>query len=46
MNNPKAGDVIKGTEGLRKVRVASLRRGKGKRGGSGQGHYWHGCSEG
>lgn len=32
MLNPKQGDVIQGTCGLRKVRVAS--RGKGKRGGS------------
>lgn len=30
--NPKVGDVIQGTGGLRKVRVAS--QGKGKRGGS------------
>ncbi|MGS0536602.1 type II toxin-antitoxin system RelE/ParE family toxin [Pseudoalteromonas sp. SaAl2] len=32
MINPKQGDVIQGTGGLRKVRVAS--KGKGKRGGS------------
>ncbi|AYM87405.1 MULTISPECIES: type II toxin-antitoxin system RelE/ParE family toxin [Pseudoalteromonas] len=32
MVNPKQGDVIQGTGGLRKVRVAS--KGKGKRGGS------------
>ncbi|ALO34752.1 toxin HigB-2 [Colwellia sp. MT41] len=32
MSNPKKGDVIQGTGGLRKVRVAS--KGKGKRGGS------------
>ncbi|WP_135455612.1 type II toxin-antitoxin system RelE/ParE family toxin [Vibrio echinoideorum] len=30
MSNPKQGDVIQGTGGLRKIRVAS----KGKRGGS------------
>lgn len=30
--NPLAGDVIEGTSGLRKVRVAA--RGKGKRGGA------------
>lgn len=30
--NPKSGDVIKGTGGLRKVRVAI--KGKGKRGGA------------
>lgn len=32
MSNPKQGDVIQGTGGLRKVRVAS--KGKGKRGAS------------
>ncbi|HCH33264.1 MAG TPA: toxin HigB-2 [Oceanospirillaceae bacterium] len=32
ISNPKQGDVIKGTSGLRKVRVLS--KGKGKRGGS------------
>ena len=32
MVNPKQGDVIQGTGGLRKIRVAS--KGKGKRGGS------------
>ncbi len=32
MLNPKLGDVIQGTGGLRKIRVAS--KGKGKRGGS------------
>lgn len=32
MSNPKQGDVIQGTGGLRKVRVAS--KGKGKRSGS------------
>ena len=32
MSNPKHGDVIQGTGGLRKIRVAS--KGKGKRGGS------------
>ncbi|WP_307722094.1 helix-turn-helix domain-containing protein [Pseudoduganella albidiflava] len=33
MKNPEAGDVIKGTGGLRKIRYADERRGKGKRGG-------------
>jgi hypothetical protein len=33
MNNPEAGDVIEGTSGLRKVRYADEKRGKGKRGG-------------
>jgi len=32
MSKPKQGDVIQGTGGLRKVRVAS--KGKGRRGGS------------
>ena len=32
MSNPQRGDVIQGTGGLRKVRVAS--KGKGKRGGA------------
>jgi hypothetical protein len=30
---PTAGDVIKGTGGLRKLRFGSSKRGKGKRGG-------------
>ena len=33
MKNPDAGDVIEGTGGLRKMRCADARRGKGKRGG-------------
>jgi hypothetical protein len=33
MKNPEAGEVIEGTGGLRKVRFADKRRGKGKRGG-------------
>lgn len=32
MRNPKLGDVMQGTGGLRKIRVAS--KGKGKRGGA------------
>lgn len=31
--DPKAGDVITGTGGLRKIRFEDKRRGKGKRGG-------------
>jgi hypothetical protein len=31
--NPEAGTVIEGTGGLRKMRYADVRRGKGKRGG-------------
>jgi hypothetical protein len=33
MKNPEAGEVIEGTGGLRKMRFADVRRGKGKRGG-------------
>jgi len=33
MKNPYAGDVIRDTGGLRKLRYADLRRGKGTRGG-------------
>ena len=40
MNNPEAGDVIKGTGGLRKLRFADPRRGKGKRGGLRVIYYW------
>jgi len=32
--NPKLGDVIRGTGGLRKVRIPDTSRGKGKRGGA------------
>jgi hypothetical protein len=37
--NPKAGDLIKGTGGLRKVRIA--RRSGGKRGGARVIYYYH-----
>ena len=48
MGNPTAGDVMEGTGGLRKLRQADPRRGKGKRGGlrviyygwSGGGQFW------
>lgn len=33
MLNPTAGDLIEGTGGIRKLRFADPRRGKGKRGG-------------
>ena len=33
MANPEAGDLIEGSGGLRKLRFADARRGKGKRGG-------------
>ncbi|MDH0493355.1 type II toxin-antitoxin system RelE/ParE family toxin [Comamonas aquatica] len=42
MKDPEAGDVIEGTGGLRKVRHADLRRGKGKRGGLRVIYYWWG----
>lgn len=40
MLNPEAGDVIPGTGGLRKLRFADERRGKGKRGGLRVIYYW------
>ena len=40
LENPTAGDVIEGTSGLRKVRHADARRGKGKRGGLRVIYYW------
>ncbi len=42
MLNPEAGDVIPGTGGLRKLRFADERRGKGKRGGLRVIYYWWG----
>lgn len=40
MQNPEAGDVIEGTGGLRKMRFADAKRGKGKRGGLRVIYYW------
>lgn len=40
MENPEAGDVIKGTGGLRKIRYADEHRGKGKRGGLRVIYFW------
>ena len=40
MTNPDAGEVIVGTGGLRKLRFADVRRGKGKRGGLRVIYYW------
>jgi hypothetical protein len=40
LGNPEAGDLIKGTGGLRKIRFADKRRGKGKRGGLRVIYYW------
>jgi hypothetical protein len=46
MQRPDAGDVIKGTGGLRKLRFADPRRGKGKRGGLRVIYYlWAGGSQ-
>ena len=33
LDNPEAGDIVQGTGGVRKLRVADPARGKGKRGG-------------
>jgi len=40
MRNPEGGEVIEGTGGLRKMRFADKRRGKGKRGGLRGIYYW------
>lgn len=40
MKGPEAGDTIEGTGGLRKLRFADARRGKGKRGGLRVIYYW------
>ena len=40
MADPEAGDMIRDTGGLRKVRFADSRRGKGKRGGLRVIYYW------
>ncbi len=40
LENPQAGDVIKGTGGLRKLRYLDLKRKKGKRGGLRVIYYW------
>ena len=40
LDNPEAGNVIEGTGGLRKVRHADVRRGKGKRGGLRVIYFW------
>jgi hypothetical protein len=39
--SPKAGDVIAGTGGLRKLRFGDPSRGKGKRGGLRIIYYWY-----
>ena len=40
LGNPKAGDVIEGVGGLRKLRYPDARRGKGKRGGLRVIYFW------
>ena len=40
MQNPETGDVIEGAGGLRKIRFADTKRGKGKRGGLRVIYYW------
>ena len=40
LSNPEAGDVIEGSGGLRKLRHADAKRGKGKRGGLRVIYYW------
>jgi hypothetical protein len=40
LNDPERGDVIGGTGGLRKMRFADARRGKGKRGGLRIVYFW------
>lgn len=40
LQHPEAGDVIEGTGGLRKMRHADRKRGKGKRGGLRVIYYW------
>ncbi|WGE35601.1 type II toxin-antitoxin system RelE/ParE family toxin [Actinobacillus genomosp. 1] len=34
LENPNKGDLIQGTNGLRKIRIADMQRNKGKRGGA------------
>ena len=40
LKSPHAGDLIRGTGGLRKLRWMDARRGKGKRGGLRIIYYW------
>jgi len=40
MKDPSAGDAIPGAGGLRKLRFADVRRGKGRRGGLRVIYYW------
>lgn len=40
LNSPTAGDVVRGTGGLRKLRFGDRSRGKGRRGGLRVIYYW------
>jgi hypothetical protein len=46
ITDPEAGAVIQGTGGLRKIRFADKRRGKGKRGGLRIVYYWWSAGRG
>ena len=43
--NPEAGDLIRDTGGVRKIRWTEARRGKGKRGGVRVIYYWRGVDD-
>ena len=43
--NPEAGDLIRDTGGIRKIRWSQQRRNKGKRGGVRVIYYWHRSDE-
>jgi hypothetical protein len=43
--NPDAGDLIRGTGGIRKIRWSQSGRGKGKRGGIRVMYYWHAADD-
>lgn len=45
MKDPEAGDLIQDTGGLRKLRFADKRRGKGKRGGLRVIYFWKGAGD-
>lgn len=40
LDNPTKGDLIQGTNGLRKIRIADSKRNKGKRGGARAIYYY------
>ena len=40
LRDPEAGDLLRGTGGLRKLRFADPRRGKGRRGGLRVVYFW------